>query len=126
MLCFSVAAIAGDAGPLQCATEKKYECASGGCRDAEEGFTRAERYVFEPRRQRLTACLWSTCFSGAASISTAPDGEARAAARLRGEGPASAESLTLTFTLRPDGGFSAAYATGGTGLAVAFGRCSAR
>lgn len=123
MLCASIAA-ASDTGSLQCSTEKKYECVSGGCRTAEEGFARAERYVFEPRRQRLTACLWSQCFSGAASVSTAADGEARAAARLRGEGPASAESLTLTFTLRPDGGFSAAYSTGGAGLAVAFGRCS--
>jgi hypothetical protein len=115
-------AIAGAPGEvLACSIEARYDYGKTGCRNADEGFAQAERFRIDTKRQRLTACLWSACFSGNASIWSTADGEIQGAARLRRDH--GREFLTLTFTLLKDRRFSTMYGTGELATAVAFGKC---
>lgn len=113
--------LAGANDVLDCVTENKFECSTAGCRDAEEGYVDAERYRLELDTQQLTACLWTVCYSGPASIWTPSETNTYGAWLLRSE--PGAESLLLTFKLSPAGHFEATYSSTGEGLSTAFGRC---
>ncbi len=116
------AAASGPAGAvLACSVERKHECGRDGCVRPEEGFVAAERYRINTASRHVTACLWSTCFAGKASIWSTGDGETQGSGRLRAENGNG--FLTLTFTLLDDGQFSTVYSTGETAVAVSFGRC---
>ena len=107
---------------LECITSDKHNCEPGVCQSAEVGFADAERYWINSKN--VTACLWSTCFTGPVLNIKKSDSETVFAGRLPAEN--GSDSLTLTFSLLQNDRFSATYFTGGQGMSVVFGRCNRR
>jgi hypothetical protein len=93
----------------RCTPQVKYECSMDGCEKAGREFQDAESFVYSTRSGEISACLWTNCYAGAATLFTdASSGTITAIARLipaahRGNDPITV-SLTVNDTSMKGGG----------------------
>ena len=54
----------------RCSPDIKHECTASGCEtiSSESGFPQAESFVYNPETGELSACLWTNCYAGSATV----------------------------------------------------------
>lgn len=108
---------------LHCSPKQKLVCEGGsGCQPAELGYQNAERYAVNAAARTVSACLWTTCYSGDVAVAKTEFGT-RMTGQLRGEGPAGHQRLPVDFLLADDHRFSVTHWTGPQSNAISFGQC---
>ena len=100
---------------------------------SDSGFQQAESFVYNPETGELSACLWTNCYAGGATVfaGTAAD-TFTAVGRLLPARPGN-EPVIVTLTIKTplkaepateeDASFIAAWGYGGEGLALDLGKC---
>ena len=111
----------------------------GGCEtiSGDSGFQQAESFVYSPETGQLSACLWTNCYAGSATVfvGTATD-TFTAAFTVVGQllpVPPGNEPVIVTLTIKTPlkaeqaddehASFTAAWGYGGEGLALDIGEC---
>ena len=54
----------------RCTPDIKHECTAAGCEtmSSDSGFQQAESFVYSPETGQLSACLWTNCYAGSATV----------------------------------------------------------
>ena len=122
-LCFAVAPSVF-AETLNCTPAVQYLCSAERCERRTEGFQHAESFAFDAAARQLSACLWTTCYSGVATVYPgAGGGAATAIGFLPDEQGAEKPPLLLSLTIDASRRFVAVWQYDGTGLTFDQGTC---
>jgi hypothetical protein len=119
----------------RCTPDIKHECTAAGCEtmSSDSGFQQAESFVYSPETGQLSACLWTNCYAGSATVfaGTATD-TFTVVGQLLPVRPGN-EPVIVTLTIKTPlkaeqaddehASFTAAWGYGGEGLAVDIGEC---
>lgn len=123
----------------RCTPDIKHECTAAGCEtmSSDSGFQQAESFVYNAETGQLSACLWTNCYGGSATVFAGTATDAFTAAftvvgRLLPVRPGNEPVIvTLTIKTPPKAeqaddehvSFTAAWGYGGEGLALDIGEC---
>jgi hypothetical protein len=136
----------------RCMPEVKYECGVEGCEKGGREFQDVESFTYNSRSGEISACLWTNCYAGIATLfRDASSGTITAIARLKPSAHQGNEPITLSLTVddssregrsvaakkdesgEKDGGekreespFTAVWGYGSSRLTFDMGRCSLR
>lgn len=98
--------LAAGAGALEeyreyrCTPEVKYECGVEGCEKADREFQDAESFTYNSRSGEISACLWTNCYAGAATLfRDVSSGAMTAIARLKPSAHPGNEPVILSLTM---------------------------
>jgi hypothetical protein len=101
-----VAWAAGAAGAAEahreyrCMPQVKYECGTEGCEKASREFQDVESFTYNSRSGEISACLWTNCYAGIATLfRDASSGTITAIARLKPSAHQGNEPITLSLTM---------------------------
>jgi hypothetical protein len=119
----------------RCTPDIRHECTSAGCEtmSSDSGFRQAESFVYNPETGELSACLWTNCYAGSATVFAATNMDTfTVVGRLLPVRPGN-EPVIVTLTIKTpleteprgneEAGFTAAWGYGGEGLALDMGNC---
>ena len=111
-----------------CTPTARYECSAEKCGKVAPEELRSARFDYEPRSRRLSACLWSACYSGRATTAGSPESGALAVTGLlRRESPPQVETRQVSLHVdEKSGEFSAVWTQDPRVTATDFGRCERR
>ena len=120
-----------------CAPDTQYECIRGRCERVIDGFQVAESLVYNTENGKLSACLWTNCYSAkAAVLKDAATGTLTAIGKLEPSSHPGNEPVIVSLTIRSNdnsdatgqktGDFTAVWGYGSTGLTLDTGKCEAR
>ena len=127
--CLSLAAASSLASNEECRPESKHVCLAERC-DRDDGeFRHAESFTFDATTRKLTACLWSNCYTGKVTEHRLPgkNPTRTLVGVLRSDNPTTQlEPITVSLTIDADRHFMAAWGYSGRGVTLDFGRCSPR
>src|SRR5512146_2346914 len=56
------------AGEFRCTPAVKYECSADQCERVTSDFQHAESFSYNPGTRTISACLWSNCYKGGATV----------------------------------------------------------
>ena len=119
----------------RCSPDIKHECTTSGCEtiSSDSGFQQAESFVYNPETGELSACLWTNCYAGSATVFAATNMDTFTVVGRLLPVRAGNEPVIVTLTIKtpletqPQGneeaGFTAAWGYGGEGLALDMGKC---
>lgn len=133
----TLAALAAAAGlahaadaPLgwSCTPTARYECSAEKCGKVAPEELRSARFDYEPRARRLSACLWSACYSGRGVVAGSADaGTVAVSGLLKRESPPQTETRQVSLHIDGKSGeFSAVWTQDAKVTATDFGRCERR
>ena len=109
---------------LNCTPAIQYHCSAERCDRQTEGFQHAESFGFDTTTRQLSACLWTTCFSGSATVYPGGrGGAATAIGFLPDEQGAEKPPLLLSLTIDASRRFVAVWQYDGAGLTFDQGTC---
>ena len=98
------AGAAEDHREYRCTPDVKYECGVEGCEKAAREFQDAESFTYNSRSGEISACLWTNCYAGVATLfRDASSGTMTAIARLKPSAHPGNEPITLSLTMDDDG-----------------------
>jgi hypothetical protein len=84
----------------RCMPEVKYECSAEGCEKGGREFQDVESFTYNSRSGEISACLWTNCYAGIATLfRDASSGTMTAIARLKPSAHQGNESITLSLTM---------------------------
>ena len=84
----------------RCTPDVKYECSMERCEKTTHGFQGVESFIYDARTRKISACLWTNCYSGAATLfKDAASGTTTAIARLKPAAHPGNEPLIVSLTL---------------------------
>jgi hypothetical protein len=84
----------------RCTPQVKYECSMDGCEKAGREFQDAESFVYSTRSGEISACLWTNCYAGAATLfKDASSGTMTAMARLMPAAHPGNDPVTVSVTI---------------------------
>jgi hypothetical protein len=123
----------------RCTPDIRHECTSAGCEtmSSDSGFRQAESFVYNPETGELSACLWTNCYAGSATVFAGTTTDTftagfTAVGRLLPVRPGN-KPVIVTLTIKTplkaesatdeDATFTAAWGYGGEGLAIDMGNC---
>lgn len=138
LLLSSAMGFASGVSEYRCTPHIKHECSAAGCETMNNGFQHAESFVYRPKKRKLSACLWTNCYVGSATVFTdTVRGTFTAIGRLTPEAHPGNEPLIVTLTIRTGNTsnkaealdedavrFTAVWGYGSEGLALEMGQCS--
>ena len=106
-----------------CTPNIKYECSKDKCERITEDFQHAEGFTYDKKKAKLSACLWTNCYSGKASAF-----EDKASKNLTVIGRLTPshtgnEPITASLTIDSTGNFTAIWNYGSEGLTFDMGKC---
>lgn len=124
----------------RCTPDIKHECSAAGCETVNDSFQHAESFAYQPKKRELSACLWTNCYAGSATVfSGAKPGTFTAVGRLMPMAHPGNEPVIVTLniktgntsnkaepldTLEKDAArFTAVWGYGSEGLAMDMGKC---
>ncbi len=131
MLFFPETGFARKPTEYRCTPDVKYECSTDQCEKVTDNFQSAEYFGYNPSTRKLTACLWTNCYAGTATVFKARSaGTLTAIATLtptahRGNKPIIV-SLTMETrgkTVKSGGSFTAIWGYGSEWLTFDMGKC---
>jgi hypothetical protein len=135
LLLASTAGSTSETLEYRCSPDIKHECIASGCEtiSSDSGFQQAESFVYNPETGELSACLWTNCYAGSATVFAATNMDTFAVVGRLLPVRAGNEPVIVTLTIKtppetePQGdeeaGFTAAWGYGGEGLALDMGKC---
>jgi hypothetical protein len=104
ILVHSIAAAAEAHREYRCTPEVKYECGMAGCEKTGREFLDVETFTYSTRSGEISACLWTNCYAGAATLfRDASSGTITAIARLQPAAHPGNEPVTVSLTLNDNG-----------------------
>jgi hypothetical protein len=119
----------------RCSPDIKHECTASGCEtiSSDSGFQQAESFVYNQETGELSACLWTNCYLGSATVFAATNTDTfTVIGRLLPVRPGN-QPVIVTLTIKTplktepqrdeEAGFTAAWGYGGEGLALDMGKC---
>ena len=106
---------------LTCRPDVKYECRSQACERITEDFRHAEVFLLDTGNKTLTACLWTACFEGQATIFPQESGLTAIGNLLRDVGDA--ETRLVSISVDDDRRFTAIWNHGGGSTKLDMGIC---
>lgn len=120
---------AADAPPAwTCTPTARFECSAEKCSKVAPEELRSARFTYEPRTRKLSACLWSACYSGRVVATASPEANVVAAsALLKRESPPQTETRQVSLHIDTRSAeFSAVWTQDAKVTATDFGRCERR
>lgn len=122
----------------RCTPDIKHECSAAGCETMNDGFQHAESFAYQPKKRRLSACLWTNCYAGTATVfAGAKPGTFTVMGRLLPAAHPGNESVIVTLTIKTGNTsnkaepldkdaarFTAVWDYGSEGLAIEMGKCT--
>jgi hypothetical protein len=122
----------------RCTPDIKHECSAAGCETMNNGFQHAESFAYQPQKRQLSACLWTNCYEGSATVfADAKPGTFTAMGRLPPVAHPGNEPVIVTLTIKtgntskkaePLAGdavrFTAVWGYESEGLAIEMGKCA--
>jgi hypothetical protein len=140
------AGAAEDHREYRCTPDVKYECDVEGCEKAAREFQDAESFTYNSGSGEISACLWTNCYAGVATLfGDASSGTTTAIARLKPSAHPGNEPITLSLTMdgvgmesraarakrdksdkREESPFTAVWGYGSNRLTFDMGRCVLR
>ena len=116
---------AASATPYRCTPSVQYACTVERCDRTTEGFQHAESFSYDPKRRRLGACLWTSCYEGGGQVFDGGPGSSRTVVgSLTADNPAVTNPLVLSLTIDAQDRFVAVWQYDGAGLSFDQGRCT--
>jgi hypothetical protein len=98
------AGVAEEHWEYRCTPDVKYECGAEGCEKAAREFQDAESFTYNSRSGEISACLWTNCYAGLATLfRDASSRTMTAIARLKPSAHPGNEPVILSLTV-DDGG----------------------
>lgn len=113
----------GNAEIYKCKPEVKHSCAHDKCETETEGFQHAEFFEFNSKTSKISACLWTNCYEGKATLfKDKSSSDFTAIAKLlptahRGNSP-----LTVSLTIGKKGKFTAIWSYGSENITMDMGK----
>jgi hypothetical protein len=124
----------------RCTPDIKHECSAAGCETMNDGFQHAESFAYQPKKRELSACLWTNCYAGDATVfAGAKPGTFTVMGRLLPAAHPGNEPVIVTLTIKTGNTsnkaepldtldkdaarFTAVWGYGSEGLAVDMGKC---
>jgi hypothetical protein len=88
----------------RCTPEVKYECGMAGCEKTGRESLDAESFTYSTQSGEISACLWTNCYAGAATLfRDASSGTITAIARLKPIAHPGNEPITVSLTINDAG-----------------------
>lgn len=92
--------VAGMHREYRCTPEIKHECSMDRCEKTAHGFQDVESFIYDTRTGKISACLWTNCYSGAVTLfKDAASGTTTAIARLKPTAHPGNEPITVSLTV---------------------------
>jgi len=92
--------VAGAHREYRCTPEVKHECSMERCEKTAHGFQDVESFIYDTRTGKISACLWTNCYAGAATLfKDAVSGTTTAIARLKPAAHPGNEPITVSLTV---------------------------
>jgi hypothetical protein len=130
----------------RCTPEVKYECGMAGCEKTGRELLDAESFTYSTQTGEISACLWTNCYAGAATLfRDVASGTMTAIARLKPTAHPGNEPITVSLTIndasmegrsavgekdkregREESPFTAVWGYGSDRLTFDMGRCALR
>ena len=134
ILFFPDAAFARKPREYRCVPDVKYECSPDQCEKLTEGFQAAEYFGYRPSTGKLSACLWTNCYAGMATVlKNSADRSLTAIGRLAPTAHPGNKPIIVSLTIETsgnnikDGGsFTAIWGYGSEWLTFDMGKCKPR
>jgi hypothetical protein len=140
------AAVAEEYREYRCTPEVKYECGMAGCEKTGRESLDAESFTYSIQSGEISACLWTNCYAGAATLfRDVASGTMTAIARLKPAAHPGNEPITVSLTMddfgmegrgavgekdkregREESAFTAVWGYGSDRLTFDMGRCTLR
>lgn len=109
---------------FQCKPLVKYECAAEQCERVTQDFQHAESFGFDRKTRRLSACLWTSCYQGKATLLKGKAaGALTAVGKLEPDAPGGTEPLVFSLTIDSGNQFTAVWGYAGKSLTFDMGAC---
>ena len=133
-LLFSEAALARKPREYRCTPDVKYECSTDQCEKLTEGFQSAEYFSYTPAAGKLSACLWTNCYAGPATVfKSRSAGTLTAIGKLTPKAHLGNKPIIVSLTVETSGNsvknggrFTAIWGYGSEWLTFDMGKCSRR
>jgi hypothetical protein len=109
-----------------CTPVVQFSCSKDKCDKTTENFQHAEHFYYNKDSRKLSACLWTNCYSGTATVLEYKDsGEFTAIGKLKPDhSPNNYNPMIISITIGKQGNFNAIWGYGSQGLTFDMGKCN--
>jgi hypothetical protein len=133
-LLFPVMGFTQQSGEYKCTPAVKYECSTDQCERVTSDFQHAESFSYNPITRMISACLWTNCYKGGATVfKDKPSRSLTAIAKLMPSAHPGNKPIIISLTIdtsskniKSGSGFTAIWGYGSDWLTFDMGKCVRR